>query len=146
MGRHFAGHGFLSAFARYTSDNAPIGYVRNAKIGQDFCSLVRQLQPDSSPNYIVSAKAGALKEVGCLFTPSPINTAQAWQRELHGLRSWSLCGVNHTPFLSPGHGRADRITGSPHPAVGRHHLHLHRFPSPHRPTAPPAGPTSAPAP
>jgi len=96
MGRHFAGHGFLSAFARYTSDNAPIGYVRNAKLGQDFCSLVRQLQPDSSPNYIVSAKAGALKEVGCLFTPSPINTAQAWQRELHGLRSWSLCGVNHT--------------------------------------------------
>jgi glycosyltransferase involved in cell wall biosynthesis len=96
MGRHFAGHGFLSAFARFSSVDDPIGYVRNAKLGQDFCSFIKALRPGSSPDYITKAKAGALREVGCLFTPSPINAAQAWQRELHGARAWSLCGVNHT--------------------------------------------------
>lgn len=96
MGRHFAGHGFLSAFARHGSGDRLIGYVRNAKIGQEFCSFVKEFRPDSSPSFIVSARAAALRQVGCLFTPSPINAGQAWQRELHGARSWSLCGVNHT--------------------------------------------------
>jgi len=96
MGRHFAGHGFLSAFARHSSGDRLIGYVRNAKIGQEFCSFVKEFRPDSSPSFIVSARAAALRQVGCLFTPSPINAGQAWQRELHGSRSWSLCGVNHT--------------------------------------------------
>lgn len=96
MGRHFAGHGFLSAFAWYTSHDAPVGYVGNAKLGGEFCSFIKNFRPESSPRYIVAAKAGALRQVGCLFTPSPINAAQTWQRELHGPRSWSLCGVNHT--------------------------------------------------
>ncbi|WP_052003082.1 glycosyltransferase family 4 protein [Microvirga sp. BSC39] len=96
MGRHFAGHGFLSAFARHSSHDAPVGYVGNAKFGGEFCSFIKNFRPESSPRYIVAAKAGALRQVGCLFTPSPINAAQTWQRELHGPRSWSLCGVNHT--------------------------------------------------
>jgi hypothetical protein len=96
MGRHFAGHGFLSAFARYSSNDVPVGYVSKAKIGDDFCSFIRKFRPDCSPRVIPAAKADALKHVGCLFTPSPINAAQTWQRELHGPNSWSLCGVNHT--------------------------------------------------
>ncbi len=96
MGRHFAGHGFLSAFARHSSDNSPSGYVANAKLGGEFCSFIKKFRPESSPRYIAAAKAGALRQIGCLFTPSPINAAQTWQRELHGPRSWSLCGVNHT--------------------------------------------------
>jgi starch synthase len=96
MGRHFAGHGFLSAFARHSSQDNPVGYVANAKIGEEFCSFIRSFRPESSPRFVVTAKAGALRQVGCLFTPSPINAAQTWQRELHGPRSWSLCGVNHT--------------------------------------------------
>ncbi|MBD2748770.1 glycosyltransferase family 4 protein [Microvirga sp. BT688] len=96
MGRHFAGHGFLSAFARYSSESDPVGYVGNAKLGAGFCSFIKSFRPESSPRYIVAAKAGALRQVGCLFTPSPINAAQTWQREMHGPRSWSLCGVNHT--------------------------------------------------
>src|SRR3712207_1032778 len=96
MGRHFAGFGFLSAFARHAPPPAPIGYVRNAKVGQDFCTFIKNIQPDSNPRYIPTAKASALTQIGCLFTPSPINSAQAWQCELHGSRSWSLCGINHT--------------------------------------------------
>jgi glycosyltransferase involved in cell wall biosynthesis len=96
MGRHFAGHGFLSAFARYSSHDAPVGYVANAKLGAEFCSFIKDFRTESSPRYIVTAKAGALRQVGCLFTPGPINAAQTWQRELHGPRSWNLCGVNHT--------------------------------------------------
>ncbi|QRM31179.1 glycosyltransferase family 4 protein [Microvirga sp. VF16] len=96
MGRHFAGYGFLSAFARYSSGETITGYVRNAKTGEDFCSFIKQFRPDSIPNYVVTAKVSALRQVGCLFTPSPINAAQAWQRGTHGSRAWSLCGVNHT--------------------------------------------------
>ena len=96
MGRHFAGYGFLSAFARHASGQTVTGYVKNPKLGDEFCRFIKDFRPDSSPDYIVAAKAGALKGVGCLFTPSPINAAQAWQRELHGSRAWSLCGVNHT--------------------------------------------------
>ena len=96
MGRHFAGHGFLSAFARHSSTDAPVGYAGNAKVGNEFCSFIKNFRPESAPRFIVTAKAGALRQVGCLFTPSPINAAQTWQRELHGPRSWSLCGVNHT--------------------------------------------------
>jgi glycosyltransferase involved in cell wall biosynthesis len=96
MGRHFAGHGFLSAFARHSSINDPVGYVSNSKLGGEFCSFIKSFRPESSPRYIMSAKAGALRQIGCLFTPSPINAAQTWQREFHGAGSWSLCGVNHT--------------------------------------------------
>ncbi len=96
MGRHFAGHGFLSAFALYSAHPDPVGYVGNAKAGNEFCSFVRSFRSESAPRYITTAKAGALRQVGCLFTPSPINASQTWQRELHGASSWSLCGVNHT--------------------------------------------------
>ncbi len=96
MGRHFAGYGFLSAFARYSSGNPVTGYVRNAKIGEDFCSFIKEFRPDDRPGFIIPSKAAALRKIGCFFTPSPINAAQAWQRELHGSRAWSLCGVNHT--------------------------------------------------
>jgi starch synthase len=96
MGRHFAGYGFLCAFARHTSAEPITGYVRNGKLRQDFCSVIQEFRPGSSPDFIVPSKAAALKQVGCFFTPSPINASQAWQRELHGSRAWSLCGVNHT--------------------------------------------------
>jgi glycosyltransferase involved in cell wall biosynthesis len=42
------------------------------------------------------SNAGALSRVGCLYTSSIINSSQLWLREVHGARSWSLCGVNHT--------------------------------------------------
>ena len=96
MGRHFAGHGFLSAFARHSSRETVTGYVRDAELGQSFSSFIKEFRPESSPDFILASDPGRLRQVGCLFTPSPINTAQAWQRELHGPRSWSLCGVNHT--------------------------------------------------
>jgi glycosyltransferase involved in cell wall biosynthesis len=96
MGRHVAGYGFLSAFARHSSGKPITGYVRNAKLGEDFCAIIKEFRPDSTPDFIVPSKASALKQIGWFFTPSSINAAQAWQRELHGSKAWSLCGVNHT--------------------------------------------------
>jgi starch synthase len=96
MGRHFAGHGFLSAFARHASSRRITGYVATPKLGQEFCSFIQKQHPHSQPDYIVSKDMARLKEVGCLYTPSPINASQAWTRELHGANAWSLCGVNHT--------------------------------------------------
>jgi alpha-maltose-1-phosphate synthase len=96
MGRHFAGYGFLSAFARYSSQDTVTGYVRDEKLGQSFCGFIREFRPESSPDFILASTLGGLRQAGCLFTPGPLNVAQAWQRELHGPKSWSLCGVNHT--------------------------------------------------
>ena len=61
MGRHFAGYGFLSAFAQYSSGETITGYVRNAKTGEDFCSFIKQFRPNSIPNYVVTAKVSALR-------------------------------------------------------------------------------------
>jgi len=96
MGRHFAGLGFLSAFAQHSSADRIVGFVRNAKLGQEFCDQINRLRPDRSSGFVTASNLPALKEIGCLYTPSPINASQAWARELSGSRSWSLCGVNHT--------------------------------------------------
>lgn len=96
MGRHFAGVGFLSAVARHSSAERITGYVRNGKLGQEFCSLIQEFSPGRPADFIVPSSIASLKQIGCLYTPSPINASQAWLREIHGPRSWSLCGVNHT--------------------------------------------------
>jgi glycosyltransferase involved in cell wall biosynthesis len=96
MGRHFAGFGFLSAFARHSSDEHITGLVRNAKIGSEFTSSVKEFNPQATPRYILQSQASQLAELGCFFTPSPVNKQQIWMRELHGAGSWSVCGINHT--------------------------------------------------
>ncbi len=96
MGRHFAGHGFLSAFARYSADERVTGFVRDEATGREFCSFVTGFRPDRAAEFVLQRNVAALKRHGCLYTPAPINAQQAWVRELHGPRSWSLCGVNHT--------------------------------------------------
>jgi alpha-maltose-1-phosphate synthase len=96
MGRHFAGLGFLSALARHSSAERLTGYVRTAKLGEEFAALVRDIQPGRTTESILTSQPSALSGIGCLYTPGPINATQAWQRELVGPRSWSLCGVNHT--------------------------------------------------
>ncbi len=96
MGRHFAGYGFLSAFARHATDSRITGLVRNAAAGQEFGNFVKGLNPSADPRVVLQSQYADIEKVGCLFTPATINAAQAWTRELHGARSWSLCGVNHT--------------------------------------------------
>jgi glycosyltransferase involved in cell wall biosynthesis len=96
MGRHFAGFGFISAFARHAANLQITGLVRNAAAGQDFSRFIKGLNPAADPRVVLHEKPADLARVGCLFTPATINASQAWTRELHGARSWSLCGVNHT--------------------------------------------------
>jgi glycosyltransferase involved in cell wall biosynthesis len=96
MGRHFAGHGFLSAVARHSSGAAITGYVRSAALGREFCDFVKSVRPQATTDFILPSNSAALRKVGCLYTPGTINASQAWLREFHGPGSWSLCGVNHT--------------------------------------------------
>jgi starch synthase len=96
MGRHFAGFGFLSAFARHAANPQVAGFVRNAAAGQEFTRFIRDLNPSTDPRFVLQEQPSELAKIGCLFTPATINASQAWTRELHGARSWSLCGVNHT--------------------------------------------------
>lgn len=96
MGRHFAGFGFLTAFAQHASSPEITGFVRNNASGQDFSRFIRELNPSAIPRLVLQDKPAGLTEAGCLFTPATINASQAWIRELHGARSWSFCGVNHT--------------------------------------------------
>lgn len=96
MGRHFAGFGFLSAFARHSSDPQVTGFVRNVAAGQEFGRFIKGLNPAADPRFVLHENPSELAKIGCLFTPATINASQAWTRELFGARSWSLCGVNHT--------------------------------------------------
>ncbi|WP_230534085.1 glycosyltransferase family 4 protein [Microvirga roseola] len=96
MGRHFAGLGFLSALARHGSGERAMGFVKNARLGEEFRSTINELNPARTAGYILPGNVAALKAIGCLYTPSPINARQTWFREVQGARSWSLCGVNHT--------------------------------------------------
>lgn len=96
MGRHFAGHGFLSAFCRHASGERITGFVSTRGMGRAFRSFVQEQDSARFADTILASDPSRLKQLGCLFTPGPVNAQQAWVRELHGPRSWSLCGVNHT--------------------------------------------------
>lgn len=84
MGRHFAGFGFLSAFAQHSTAERITGYVRNEKLGQEFRSLVGELALGRVADFITPSTVASLGTIGCFYTPSPINASQAWLRELHG--------------------------------------------------------------
>ena len=96
MGRNFAGHGFLSALARYSSAREITALVRSPAAAETFTAAMKDLQPDRPARHIKIGDAEGLREVGCLYTSSIITPALLWQREMHGPRAWSLCGVNHT--------------------------------------------------
>lgn len=116
MGRHFAGNGFLSAFARFSSSEQIIGAVRNRQLGQEFCETVLRFNPKAQPKYVLNAQASPLATIGCLYTPALIFSHQAWLRELYGPRSWSLCGVNHTlSTLTSMDAVTDLLTAPIHP-------------------------------
>lgn len=96
MGRNFAGHGFLSALARHSTAKEITGLVRSPAAAETFTAVMKGLRPDRPSRYIKIGSAEALQEVGCLYTSGILTPALLWQREMHGPRSWSLCGVNHT--------------------------------------------------
>ncbi|MGO4707461.1 glycosyltransferase family 4 protein [Microvirga sp. 2MCAF38] len=96
MGRHYAGFGFLSAFSRHASAEAVTGFVKNDRTGRHFQSVVENHVPSRRASFITSQQVSKLNGIGCLFTPSIITASQVWERHVHGPRSWSLTGVNHT--------------------------------------------------
>ena len=75
MGRHFAGYGFLSAFARHASAPALTGYVRNSKLGEEFCRFINEFRPDRSPNYIVAAMNVSIIEYCSDMYPDNVSEA-----------------------------------------------------------------------
>jgi glycosyltransferase involved in cell wall biosynthesis len=96
MGRNFAGHGFLSAFVRHSSSDEIAGFVATPQLQQSFTALVKGIRPDRPVRCITAARIAELREVGCLYTSSVMTASQVWLREMHGPRTWSICGVNHT--------------------------------------------------
>src|ERR687894_278860 len=69
MGRHFAGHGFLSAFAKHAQSSAFHALVRRPEAGREFAAAVQAHRPGAEVNTIVMDRIGALQEVGCLYVP-----------------------------------------------------------------------------
>ncbi len=96
MGRNYAGFGFLSAFSRHASAETVTGFVKNEAAGQQFKAEVARHAPSRKADFVTAQRMSGLRDVGCLFTPSIINASQVWERHLHGPRSWSITGVNHT--------------------------------------------------
>ena len=98
------------------------------KSGDEFSRFIKDLPP-RTPRHRCSRGVGHWKGSDVSLLRAPINASQAWQRELHGSRAWSLCGVNHT--LSSARAM-DGFTGLAYrsgPALGCGDLHLEPCPA-----------------
>lgn len=96
-GRHAAGAGFLTAFARH--HDAPIlhCYTAERRLAVAFAGEIERLAGRPRPvAWIPQGEPARLADAGCLFLPGPALGESAWRRRIANARAYSLCGVTHT--------------------------------------------------
>ena len=125
MGRHFAGYGFLSAFARHASGQTVTGYVKNPNWATNSVGSSRTSAPTARRLHRCG-QGGSIERGRMSLHTEFHQPAQAWQRELHGSRAWSLCGVNHTLSSARAMDGLYRPADGSGSALGCHHLYLQR--------------------
>jgi glycosyltransferase involved in cell wall biosynthesis len=102
MGRQAAGAGFLAGYARHGRSDPVWCFAGSDELARRFASQVREAQTGRAParergvRWLSRDRPEQLAEVGCLFYPSPVIAAFAWQRRHADQRAYSLCGVTHT--------------------------------------------------
>ena len=107
MGRHAAGASFLRGFLRYSSSDAFWVLAEKAADMPSFLRHAQQWRPQLPVHHLHQGSLGQLKQLGCLFYPSPSLGPLAWQRAAYGHNAWSLCGITHTTASA---GAMDDIT------------------------------------
>lgn len=97
MGRQAAGEGFLEAMALHASD-APLYCFANGDA--EFRLFDRQVaavrNAAARTVHVSRTEPARLAKPGCLFVPSPLLSAPAFERRAIGATHYSLCGVTHT--------------------------------------------------
>jgi alpha-maltose-1-phosphate synthase len=96
LGRHAAGHGFLSGLVRHGRSDRHVAVVRSHASGKEFADLVRSIRPEARAGHLLLDQLAALRDIGLLFYPGPDIAAQAAHRRRFGARAYSICGVTHT--------------------------------------------------
>ncbi|MGH6718544.1 MAG: glycosyltransferase family 4 protein, partial [Alphaproteobacteria bacterium] len=97
MGRHMAGAGFLTGYARHADVPRLYAYTQSAEHFADFERRVIAANPAAAPRVHIPRDALArVAEPGCLSVPSPTIGSFAWARRHRDQRAYSLCGVFHT--------------------------------------------------
>ena len=96
MGRHAAGEGFLTSFARHGIADELYCFAKSHKDFTAFNDVTRGHGNRRPSIWVPYHEPDKLAEVGCLFTPDPNITRYAWTRRHHDQRAYSLVGVFHT--------------------------------------------------
>lgn len=102
MGRQAAGAGFLAGYARYGRTDPIHCFSASDELARHFAdrvgSAVSSIKPLHKRNvrWIPHDRPDLLAEAGCLYYPSPVIAALAWQRRHVDQHAYSLCGVTHT--------------------------------------------------
>lgn len=96
-GRHAAGAGFLTAFARHHEVAALHCYAADRRLAVEFAGVVERAAGRPRPvSWIPTGEPAKLSGPGCLFLPGPALGESAWRRRFANARAYSLCGVTHT--------------------------------------------------
>jgi glycosyltransferase involved in cell wall biosynthesis len=96
MGRHAAGHGFLSALLQHGGLSKLTGMVSSNKVADDFLETIAAAKPGLATQAADLSNLSALASAGTYYLPEPLSSVPAWPRQLVHPTAWSLCGVTHT--------------------------------------------------
>lgn len=97
MGRHAAGEGFLTGFARHARADALYCHAVSQDHAERFFRQVEAADAPKRPvHWVPMGGAEGLAAVGCLFTPGPNLRNFAFMRRIFDQRGFSLCGIIHT--------------------------------------------------
>lgn len=97
MGRQAAGESFLRGFLQHGEVDRFHMWNWGALPVKDLDPIVRKIWPTDRPvEWIARPDVPKIAEVGCLFTPGPGNSTEAWGRRILGSTRYSICGITHT--------------------------------------------------
>jgi len=97
MGRQAAGESFVRGFLRHAEVDRFRFWNWGALPTEQLDPLLRRIHPTDRPvDWLARHELSRIAETGCLFTPTPANTTEAWNRRIMGATSYSICGITHT--------------------------------------------------
>lgn len=106
MGRQAAGNAFLRAVVAGRGDVPLSAYTPHRRSAEIFGSLIKELDPSATANWVPADRLDLLSQIGVLYLPGPGIDSAARLRLRAGPAAYSLVGVTHT---TASHGAMDSI-------------------------------------
>jgi glycosyltransferase involved in cell wall biosynthesis len=97
MGRQAAGESFLRGFFQHGNVDRFHLWNWGGLAHDQMDPIIRRIWPVQQPvGWIGRDDRMKIAEVGCVFTPGPGNSTEAWMRRVLGPNLYSICGITHT--------------------------------------------------